>query len=99
MLGRGAAFGHFPAAAANDVHRPIPPEFERAEQYGARRITGKSRMREVDAAAIAGAVGAIAGYSHPGRAATPPLLRRSPRRDDLVGGLAGQFGHVIELEA
>ena len=35
MLGRGAAFGHFPAAAANDVHGLIPPEFELAKQYGA----------------------------------------------------------------
>ena len=26
------------------------------------------------------------------------LLRRAPRRDDLIGGAAGQFGHVVEFE-
>src|SRR5271166_2329594 len=26
------------------------------------------------------------------------LLRRLPRRDDLLRGLAGEFGHVVELE-
>ena len=31
MLGRGAAFGHFPAAAANDVHGPYPSGYGAAE--------------------------------------------------------------------
>ena len=71
MLGRGVAFGHFPAAAANDVHGLIPPDIGACKEYGAAAFTGKSR--------IAGASASVARL----RAATP--LRRL-RRDDLVGG-------------